>query len=61
MVGSDRGLLLLREALVETGVIDDLTQALHDPRHPSYAGHTLEEILTQRITQICCDYKNAND
>ena len=61
MVSSDGGLVLLREALIETGVIRSLADALHDPRHPSYVDHTLEEMLTQRVAQICCGYEDAND
>jgi hypothetical protein len=61
MVSSDGGLLLLREALIETGIIRSLANALHDPRHPSYVDHTLEEMLTQRVAQICCGYEDADD
>ena len=61
MVSSDGGLILLREALNETGIIRSLANALHDPRHPSYVDHTLEEMLAQRVTQICCGYEDAND
>lgn len=61
LVSSDGGLLLIRETLQETGIIRSLAQALHDPRHPSYIDHTIEEMLTQRITQICCGYEDADD
>jgi hypothetical protein len=61
MVSSDGGLVLLREALIETGMIRSLANALNDPRHPSYVDHTLEEMLIQRVTQICCGYEDAND
>jgi hypothetical protein len=61
MVSSDGGIVLLREALIETGIIRSLAEALHDPRHPSYVDHTLEEMLTQRVAQICCGYEDAND
>ena len=61
MVSSDGGLLLLREALIETGIIRSLANALHDPRHPSYVDHTLEEMLSQRVAQICCGYEDADD
>lgn len=61
MVSSDGGLLLLREALIKTGIIRSLVKALRDPRHPSYVDHTLEEMLTQRVAQICCGYEDAND
>lgn len=61
LVSSDGGLLLIREALLETGLIRSLAQALHDPRHPSYIDHTVEEMLTQRIAQICCGYEDADD
>lgn len=61
LVSSDGGLLLIREALLETGIIRSLTDALRDPRHPAYIDHTVEEMLTQRITQICCGYEDADD
>jgi len=61
MASSDGGLVLLREALIETGIIRSLAGALHDPRHPSYVDHALEEMLAQRVTQICCGYEDAND
>jgi len=61
LVSSDGGLLLIREALLETGIIRSLAEALHDPRHPSYVDHTLEEMLTQRVAQICCGYEDADD
>ncbi len=54
LVSSDGGLMLIREALHETGIIGALAGALRDPRHPSYIDHTTEELLTQRIAQICC-------
>jgi len=53
--------MLIREVLEETGIIRSLAGALHDPRHPSYVDHTMEELLTQRIAQICCGYEDAND
>ncbi len=61
MVSSDGGVLLLREVMAQTGIIGRLAGALGDPRHPAYVDHTLEEILAQRITQICCGYEDAND
>ncbi|QBG46952.1 IS1380 family transposase [Verrucomicrobia bacterium S94] len=61
LVSSDGGLMLVREVLEETGIIRSLAGALHDPRHPSYVDHTMEELLTQRVAQICCGYEDAND
>lgn len=61
LVSSDGGLLLLRETLLETGIIGSLADALRDPRHPAYIDHTVEEMLIQRITQICCGYEDADD
>lgn len=61
MVSSDGGLALLREALIETGIIRSLAKALPDPRHPSYVDHSLEEMLSQRVAQICCGYEDADD
>lgn len=61
LVSSDGGLMLIREILEETGIIHSLAGVLHDPRHPSYVDHTMEELLTQRVAQICCGYEDAND
>jgi hypothetical protein len=61
LVSSDGGLMLIREVLEETGIIGSLAGALRDSRHPSYVDHTMEELLTQRIAQICCGYEDAND
>lgn len=61
LASSDGGAMLIREVLEETGIIRALAGALHDARHPSYVEHSLEELLAQRVAQICCGYEDAND
>jgi hypothetical protein len=61
LVSSDGGLLLVREVLEQTGIIRSLSSAIHDPRHPSYINHSMKEMLTQRVAQICCGYEDADD
>jgi hypothetical protein len=61
LVSSDGGLLLIREALEQTGIIRALASAIHDPRHPSYIDHSMGEMLSQRVAQICCGYEDADD
>lgn len=61
LTSSDGGLVLIREILEETGIIKSLTSALVDPRNPAYVNHTMEELLAQRVSQICCGYEDAND
>ena len=61
LASSDGGLMLVREALLATGIAGSLARSLGDPRHPSYVEHPLEELLAQRIAQICCGYEDAND
>jgi len=61
LVSSDGGVLLLREVMSETGIIEKLSHALGDTRHQGYVDHTLPELLAQRVCQICCGYEDAND
>jgi hypothetical protein len=61
MVSSDGGLMLIRKAMQQTGIVQALSRALGDSRHPSYIDHSIEVLLTQRIAQICCGYEDAND
>ena len=58
---SDSGALLLRAVESQVGVVDQLTQALTDRRHPSYVDHSLADLLKQRVFQIACGYEDAND
>ena len=48
-VTSDAGALLLREVDKSIGVIDVLTDAIVDTRHPSYVKHETWEMNAQRV------------
>ena len=60
-VTSDFGVLVMREVADKIGIIEQLTQAIHDERHQSYVKHEVIELLMQRIFQIICGYEDAND
>lgn len=60
-VTSDAGVLVLREVEKRIGVIDALTDAIVDSRHPSYVQHEVWEMNTQRVFQIGLGYEDAND
>lgn len=60
-VTSDAGALLLREVEQRIGVIDALTDAIVDSRHPSYVRHEVWDMTTQRVFQIALGYEDAND
>ena len=51
----------MRETANKIGIIEQLTEAIHDERHQSYVKHEITELLTQRIFQIICGYEDAND
>ena len=60
-VSSDGGVLFLRATESEVGIIERITQVLHDKRHPSYVKHEIKNLLTQRVFQIASGYEDAND
>jgi len=60
-VTSDAGVLLLREVEKRIGVIEVLTDAIVDSRHPSYVKHEVWEMNAQRVFQIALGYEDAND
>ena len=60
-LSSDFGPLILQGVNRQTGLIDRLTQAIHDTRHASYVTHSLPDLLAQRIYQIACGYADGND
>ena len=59
-VTSDAGVLFLREVEKRIGVIDALTNAIVDSRHPSYVQHEMWEMNAQRVFQIALGYEDAN-
>jgi hypothetical protein len=60
-VTSDGGVLILREIADRMGIIEQLSGAILDERHPSYVRHDMKTLLKQRILQIACGYEDAND
>lgn len=60
-LSSDFGALLMRETLLHSGLIEELSGAIHDKRHQSYVDHSLQDLLVQRIMQMACGYEDAND
>lgn len=60
-VTSDAGLLLLREADKQLGLIDLLNDAIPDPRNPALITHPQRTMLAQRIFGIASGYEDLND
>ena len=60
-LSSDGGALLIREAAELNGVIDMMASRISDERSQSYLKHTIKSLLSQRVTQICHGYEDAND
>jgi hypothetical protein len=60
-VSSDLGALILSAVDQRIHLVDRLTQAIRDIRHPSYITHSLRDLLTQRVFQIASGYEDGND
>lgn len=60
-VSSDAGLLLLKEAERQIGIIKALAEVIHDPRDSRYVKHQSIDLMTQRTFQIAAGYEDAND
>lgn len=60
-VTSDAGVLVLREVEQRIKLLDALTDAIVDSRHPSYVRHEVWEMIAQRVFQIALGYEDAND
>lgn len=58
---SDGGAVLLREAAEQNSIIEQLAAVVKDQRDSSYVQHTLEELFSQRVVQICQGYEDACD
>ena len=50
---SDFGAILLREVENNTGIISNFSSAINDSRHQSYIDHSINDIVSQRVYQIC--------
>ena len=60
-LSSDAGALVIRETADINGIIDEMTEAIRDERDRAHVRHTVNELLTQRVVQICHGYEDAND
>ena len=61
VITSDAGVLLLREADRQLGLLDALDAAIPDPRQPLFISHPQRTMLAQRIFGIACGYEDLND
>jgi hypothetical protein len=55
------GALLVREALERTGVVQRITELVHDPRDPDRITHPQAELLTTFITLLALGWKDQDD
>jgi len=60
-LSADAGVLLQREALERTGVIEWLTQRLADPRDPSRVWHPLSTLLRDSVAMIAQGWDDQRD
>jgi hypothetical protein len=58
---SDAGLLAVRHFEKQLGILEELARRLPDPRSPRHVRHSLEEILTQQVSQFLAGYFDCND
>ena len=60
-ITSDAGLLLLRQADRQLGLVDALDAVIPDPRQPDRITHPQRTLLAQRVYAIACGYEDLND
>ena len=60
-LGSDGGVMLLRQADERLGLTRAAAQAIGDSRNPLLITHELRDLLAQRIYAMCCGYEDLND
>ena len=60
-ITSDAGLLLLREADKQIGLLDALDQAIPDPRSPERIVHPQRTLMAQRLFGLAAGYEDLND
>lgn len=60
-ITSDAGVLVLSEIEGQTGLIDSLSACIGDSRRCYSVEHSIKDLFSQRIYQICCGYEDAND
>jgi len=60
-IGSDGGLLLLREMDKQIGLTKKISKVFNDSRHQSYVEHSILHLLKQRTYAIAAGYEDIND
>jgi hypothetical protein len=60
-VTSEAGVLLLSQLDARDGLTSTMSEALIDERQPGKVRHSIEDLLRQRIYQICCGYEDVSD
>jgi len=60
-VSSEAGLLLVREADRELGLIRSIARRLHDGRQEGKVQHSVETMLRQRVMALCAGWEDLND
>ncbi len=60
-ISSDGGAVLLRQADRRLGLIESIAAVLPDSRDPRYVTQPLEDLVRQRVLQICLGYEDCND
>ncbi|HWP00452.1 MAG TPA: transposase, partial [Methylococcus sp.] len=60
-ISSDGGVMLLRQLDRRLGISKAVAKALSDPRDPDRITHTLQDLIAQRLSGLCCGYEDLND
>ena len=60
-ITSDGGVLLLRQVVEKTGIIDEFACCFTDSRDPRRVKHSLTELLAQRVLALALGYEDLND
>lgn len=60
-IGSDGGVMLVRQVDHKIGLSAAVAQALCDPRDPDRIRHPLRDLIAQRLYGLCCGYEDLND
>jgi len=60
-VTSDAGLLLIRKADEQIGLLERVAAVLPDPRDPERIEHGIDELLRQRVYALVQGYEDLND
>jgi hypothetical protein len=60
-IGSDGGVMLLRQVDRRIGLSAAVAAALADPRDANRITHSLRDLVAQRLYGLCCGYEDLND